>query len=85
MRRAAGLDGVFPIRLKPSDLPALLDNVARHRPGGLDGYDVVITGTDAGDSPAWRDAGATWWLRELPWRRPLGEAIAIIEAGPPAG
>lgn len=84
VRRAAALDGVFPIRLKPSDLPGLLENVARHRPGGLDGYDVVITGTDPGDCAAWREAGATWWLHELQWRRPLRESVAIIEAGPPA-
>jgi alkanesulfonate monooxygenase SsuD/methylene tetrahydromethanopterin reductase-like flavin-dependent oxidoreductase (luciferase family) len=83
VRRAAGLDGVFPIQLGPADLPELLDNVARHRPGGLDGYDVVVTGT--GNSQAWREAGATWWLHELDWRRPLSEAIATIEAGPPAG
>jgi oligopeptide/dipeptide ABC transporter ATP-binding protein len=84
VRRAAALDGVFPIRLKPSDLPVLLGNVARHRPGGLDGYDVVVTGTDPGDCAAWREAGATWWLRELPWRRPLRESVAIVEAGPSA-
>jgi alkanesulfonate monooxygenase SsuD/methylene tetrahydromethanopterin reductase-like flavin-dependent oxidoreductase (luciferase family) len=85
VRRAAGLDGVFPIRLKPSDLPVLLDNVAQHRAAGLDGYDVVITGTDEGECQAWRDAGATWWLHELAWRQPLSESVAIIEAGPPAG
>jgi alkanesulfonate monooxygenase SsuD/methylene tetrahydromethanopterin reductase-like flavin-dependent oxidoreductase (luciferase family) len=87
VRRAAGLDGVFPIGLQPSDLPVLLDNVAQHRPEGLDGYDVVITGTDdsvTNNSAAWRDAGATWWLHELSWRRPLSESVAIIEAGPPA-
>jgi alkanesulfonate monooxygenase SsuD/methylene tetrahydromethanopterin reductase-like flavin-dependent oxidoreductase (luciferase family) len=83
VRRAAGLDGVFPIRLGPADLPALLDNVAEHRPGGLDGYDVVVTGTD--DSQAWREAGATWWLHELDWRVPLSESLAVVEAGPPAG
>ena len=84
VRRAAALDGVFPIGLTPSDLPILLDNVARHRPAGLDGYDVVITGTDPGECAAWRKAGATWWLRELSWRAPLSESVAVIEAGPPA-
>jgi alkanesulfonate monooxygenase SsuD/methylene tetrahydromethanopterin reductase-like flavin-dependent oxidoreductase (luciferase family) len=83
VRRAAALDGVFPIGLKPSDLPALLDNAAQHRPGGLDGYDVVIAGTD--DWQAWQDTDATWWPRVLPWRRSLSEPVAIIEAGPPAG
>jgi alkanesulfonate monooxygenase SsuD/methylene tetrahydromethanopterin reductase-like flavin-dependent oxidoreductase (luciferase family) len=83
VRRAAWLDGVFPIRLEPADLPALLDNVAQHRPGGLDGYDAVIAGTSGWQ--AWREAGATWWLHELPWRGTLRDSVAIIEAGPPAG
>ncbi|HEY1643862.1 MAG TPA: LLM class flavin-dependent oxidoreductase [Streptosporangiaceae bacterium] len=83
VRRAAGLDGVFPIRLQPADLPALLASVARHRPGGMAGYDVVIA--DTGDHRPWQDAGATWWLHELSWRSPISESIAIIEAGPPAG
>lgn len=83
VRRAAALDGVFPIGLKPSDLPVLLDNVARHRPAGLDGYDVVIAGTDPGECAAGRKAGATWWLHELSWHVPLRESVAVIEAGPP--
>jgi hypothetical protein len=56
--------------------------VSRLRPGGLDGYDVVISGTD--DWREWHDAGATWWLRVLPWSRPIGESAAIVESGPPA-
>ena len=44
----------------PADVPVLLGNVARDRPSGPDGYDVVITGTDSGECAAWRKAGATW-------------------------
>ena len=29
------------------------------------------------------EAGATWWLRVLPWQRPLTTARAIVDAGPP--
>jgi hypothetical protein len=75
---------VFPIGLKPSDLPVLLDNVAQHRPGGLDGHDVVTVGTGNDSWQAWQDTDATWWLREPPWRRPLSESVAIVEAGSPA-
>jgi alkanesulfonate monooxygenase SsuD/methylene tetrahydromethanopterin reductase-like flavin-dependent oxidoreductase (luciferase family) len=82
VRRAAALDGVFPFGLAPGQLPALLDNVARLRPGGLDGYDVVVGGTD--DWAQWRDAGATWWLRVLPWSKPIAESARIAESGPPA-
>jgi len=82
VRRAAALDGVFPVGLTARQLPTLLDNIARLR-GGLDGYDVVAAGTD--DWQQWRDAGATWWLRVLPWSRPLEESARTVESGPPAG
>ena len=81
VRRAAALDGIFPFGLGPADLPALLANVARHRPQGLGGFEVVAGGTD--DWAAWQDAGATWWLRVLPWRAPLAESMEIAAAGPP--
>jgi alkanesulfonate monooxygenase SsuD/methylene tetrahydromethanopterin reductase-like flavin-dependent oxidoreductase (luciferase family) len=84
VRRAARLDGVFPNRLRPDQLPELLGNVAKLRPGGLDGYDVVVA-TSADDWREWRDAGATWWLRVLPWSRPIEESAGIIESGPPDG
>lgn len=83
VRRAATLDGVFPFGLKPAELPALLGNLSRLRPGGLRGYDIVVGGSD--DWRQWRDAGATWWLRVLPWSRPIGESIGIVESGRPAG
>ena len=80
VRRAAALDGVFPVGLTAGQLPVLLGNIARLR-GGLDGYDIVAGGTD--DWQQWRDAGATWWLRALPWSRPLEESARIVESGPP--
>jgi alkanesulfonate monooxygenase SsuD/methylene tetrahydromethanopterin reductase-like flavin-dependent oxidoreductase (luciferase family) len=82
VRRAAALDGVFPVGLTPDQLPELLDNVAGLR-GGLDGYDVVAAGTD--DCEQWRKAGATWWLRVLPWSAPIEESARIVASGPPAG
>jgi alkanesulfonate monooxygenase SsuD/methylene tetrahydromethanopterin reductase-like flavin-dependent oxidoreductase (luciferase family) len=82
VRRAAGLDGVFPFGLTPAELPVLLSSLSRLRPGGLDDYDVV-GGT--GDWRPWRDVGATWWLRVLPWSRPIGESVSIVESGRPAG
>jgi len=81
VRRAAGLGGVFPFGLRPADAPALLANVALHRPGGLDGYDLVAAGID--DWAEWRKAGATWWLRVLPWREPLIVAQELVRRGPP--
>lgn len=82
VRRAAGLDGVFPFGLCPGDLPRLRANISRLRSDGLVGYDFVAAGTD--DWYSWRDAGATWWLRVLPWSRPIAESVSITESGPPA-
>jgi alkanesulfonate monooxygenase SsuD/methylene tetrahydromethanopterin reductase-like flavin-dependent oxidoreductase (luciferase family) len=82
VRRAAACDGVFPVGLSPSQGEQLMTEVARHREGTLDGYELVALGTD---NPAeWEQVGATWWLRLLNWFRPLERARAVIEAGPPA-
>lgn len=79
-RRAAGLDGVVPIRIAPSELPALIEEVGRSRVDA-GGYDVVTVGrTD--DVADWEAAGATWWLRELSWESSLEEAVSLVTAGP---
>jgi hypothetical protein len=44
-----------------------------------------VVATRANDWREWRDAGATWWLRVLPWARPIEESAGIIESGPPDG
>lgn len=84
VRRAAQLNGVFPFGLSPAQLPELLASISALRAGGPDGYDVVVAGGADDDWRRWRDAGATWWLRVLPWRRPLAESVAAATAGPPS-
>jgi hypothetical protein len=32
------------------------------RPGGLEGFDVVVQGSAGNDPAPWSEAGATWWL-----------------------
>jgi alkanesulfonate monooxygenase SsuD/methylene tetrahydromethanopterin reductase-like flavin-dependent oxidoreductase (luciferase family) len=81
VRRAAGLDGVFPFGLPPAALPELIDNVAAQRPAGIDGYEFVAAGTD--DWSAWQSHGATWWLHVLPWNQPFEISQKIVAAGPP--
>lgn len=80
VRRAARLDGVVPTVIAPADLPQLIDAVGRDRvQQGL--FDVV--GISREDDPdSWAAAGATWWLRELAWDRPLAEALAVVGRGP---
>ena len=82
VRRAATLDGVFPVGLSPDQGRELLDVIADLRPTGLVDYELVAAGEDGWE--AWRDAGATWWLRGLPWTGSAAEARQIIDAGPPA-
>jgi alkanesulfonate monooxygenase SsuD/methylene tetrahydromethanopterin reductase-like flavin-dependent oxidoreductase (luciferase family) len=80
VRRAATLDGVVPIEIRPADLPQLIDAVGRERvEGGTFDITVVSQGNDVDD---WAAAGATWWLRELDWGLPLADAIAVVERGP---
>jgi len=83
VRRAAGLDGVFPIGMSPGDLPALMDAVAASRPAGAGPFDVVVYSDDPDDARRWRGSAVTWWLRLLPFDRPLAETRPIVEAGPP--
>jgi alkanesulfonate monooxygenase SsuD/methylene tetrahydromethanopterin reductase-like flavin-dependent oxidoreductase (luciferase family) len=82
VRRAATLDGVFPFGLTPDQAPELMAEIARLRPQGMDGFDLIAAGTD--DWPGWQDVGATWWLRVLAWSQPLEVARGIVEAGPPS-
>lgn len=80
VRRAAGLEGVFPIGFTPSQLPVVIEQVGPGRvAAGV--YDVVTVSKDD-DAAAWEEAGATWWLRELPWQATLEEALATVAAGP---
>jgi alkanesulfonate monooxygenase SsuD/methylene tetrahydromethanopterin reductase-like flavin-dependent oxidoreductase (luciferase family) len=84
VRRAAGLDGVFPIGLAPAEVVALQSTVAGLRPEGAGDIDVVVVDDRPGVSPAqWRAAGVTWLLRPLAWDRPEPESRGVIEAGPP--
>jgi alkanesulfonate monooxygenase SsuD/methylene tetrahydromethanopterin reductase-like flavin-dependent oxidoreductase (luciferase family) len=62
VRRAARLQGLFPIDLEhPDQLAEMLDLVKAER-GSLDGYDVICQGWDGDDPAPWIAAGATWWL-----------------------
>lgn len=80
VRRASGLNGVFPNSIAPSDLPALIDAVGPERVAAGE-YDVV-TVSRRDDAAEWEAAGATWWLRELPWEWTLEKAVSVVASGP---
>jgi alkanesulfonate monooxygenase SsuD/methylene tetrahydromethanopterin reductase-like flavin-dependent oxidoreductase (luciferase family) len=88
VRRAAGLDGIFPIGIQPDDLPRLVDTLAEagrdlsvaSSPQGPRPFDIIVVGTD--DAGRWENTAATWWLRELPWHEPLETGRRIAAEGP---
>ena len=62
LRRAARLQGLFPIDLEhPDELAEMLETVNAER-GSLDGFEVVCQGRTGDDPTRWIEAGATWWL-----------------------
>jgi alkanesulfonate monooxygenase SsuD/methylene tetrahydromethanopterin reductase-like flavin-dependent oxidoreductase (luciferase family) len=81
LRRAAKLDGFFPVGDDPEVLGPLLDVVAEER-GGLDGYDVMFEaapGTDLDDLAA---RGVTWVMRPLDDTADPAATIAAVAQGP---
>lgn len=84
MRRAAGVDGFFPIDMDgPDDLTTIRAEVADRR-GDLDGWDLVAQGRPGDDARPWVAAGATWWLTTFsPWGLDVDEVTAVVDAGPP--
>lgn len=85
VRRAAGLDGFFPIDMSgPDEFADAVATVADLR-GGLAGYDMVAQGMPGDDPAPWVEAGATWWLTTFdPWRVTPEDVAAVVAAGPRA-
>lgn len=84
VRRAARLDGLFPIGLPgPDDLATLGAEIAAQRAEeGLDGpFDLVVTQDRPYDAAPWEAAGATWCLRGFGSQPKLDEVRAAISAG----
>lgn len=77
-RRAVRYDGVFPIRIRPDELPALLRAVDLPP-----GFDVVTEGRD-GTPAAFADAGAAWWLHGFDAKDPDAQVRRVVDAGPPS-
>lgn len=85
LRRAARFDGVFVIEVGPAELAAAVEVVAAERPGGLDGFDVVVDQLAAdADWAAMSSAGATWGLTTFD-QFTVGpdEVRRVIAQGPP--
>lgn len=91
-RRAARYDGVFPNAregaYRPQDYRDMRAFVADHRTSD-EPFTLVHQGSgEPGDLDRWSDyaeAGVGWWIESFRSEtRPVAEARAVIEAGPPA-
>jgi alkanesulfonate monooxygenase SsuD/methylene tetrahydromethanopterin reductase-like flavin-dependent oxidoreductase (luciferase family) len=95
MRRAAGCDGIFPIRenriLAPDEVVGLLTELRRAGLPEGRAFDIAVAGNA---SPAWQEpvtadlaglaeAGLTWWMESLIHFDPLELSLEIVDAGPP--
>ena len=93
MRRVMRWDGIVTQTEEPSEIRAIVDDVARQRPTGSSDqpFEVVVQGATRADGPRaavaavepFVDAGATWWI-DANWDEPTVASVrARIAAGPP--
>ncbi|HWH95638.1 MAG TPA: LLM class flavin-dependent oxidoreductase [Baekduia sp.] len=85
VRRAARLDGLFPVDLpNPDALAELAGEIFRQRAEeGIEGhYDLVVTNAPGTDFAPWAAGGATWCLTGFGPQPKLAAVRAAISAGP---
>jgi len=85
VRRAARLDGLFPIDLpEPAALTELSREIAAQRAEeSIEGpFDLAVTNAPGTDPTPWADAGATWCLDGFSAQPRLAEVRAAIANGP---
>jgi alkanesulfonate monooxygenase SsuD/methylene tetrahydromethanopterin reductase-like flavin-dependent oxidoreductase (luciferase family) len=83
LRRAARLDGLFPVELPgPEALAELAGEVAALRGPDAGPFDYVVTNAPGTDLAPWAEAGATWCLDGFGPQPRLADVRAAIAAGP---
>jgi alkanesulfonate monooxygenase SsuD/methylene tetrahydromethanopterin reductase-like flavin-dependent oxidoreductase (luciferase family) len=83
VRRAARLDGLFPVELPgPEALAELAAEVAELRGPDAGLFDLVVTNGARTDPQPWVDAGATWCLTGFGPQPKLAAVRGAIKAGP---
>lgn len=83
VRRAARLDGLFPVDSTVDQVVTMLDAIRAVR-GDLEGYDVAMPAAPGDDTGAYESAGITWTMWSFDLGEPLADIRAVVDAGPPA-
>lgn len=84
LRRAARLDGLFPVNTACEELARMLDVVAEER-GSLAGFDVAMLAVPDTDLDALAGAGATWAMWPPNEGATPASVLQFTQAGPGAG
>jgi alkanesulfonate monooxygenase SsuD/methylene tetrahydromethanopterin reductase-like flavin-dependent oxidoreductase (luciferase family) len=84
LRRAARLDGLFPVDTTTDQLAEMLEVVAEER-GSLDGFEVAMLAGPDTDLAALTERGVTWAMWSVDHRGPMADALAVARAGPTTG
>lgn len=83
IRRAARLDGYFPVNLEhPDQLAASVATISELREGEMASFDVAVALPPGADPEPYAKAGATWWLPEIDPGTPLDTVRGVLRDGP---
>ncbi|WP_232664463.1 LLM class flavin-dependent oxidoreductase [Pseudonocardia sp. TRM90224] len=83
IRRAARLDGYFPVNLEhPDQLAEAVATISELRGGEMASYDVAVALPVGADPAPYAKAGATWWMPEIDPGTPLDVIRGVISDGP---
>ncbi|MER6580209.1 LLM class flavin-dependent oxidoreductase [Nonomuraea sp. NPDC001023] len=83
IRRAARLDGFFPINLeRPDQLAEVAGTLTELRNGDMASYDIAVSLPAGVDPLPYAAAGATWWLTEFDPGVRLDTVRGVLRDGP---
>ncbi|MGW4408622.1 LLM class flavin-dependent oxidoreductase [Nonomuraea sp. NPDC004702] len=83
IRRAARLDGFFPINLEhPDQLAEVAGALTELRHGDMGSYDIAVSLPAGVDPLPYAAAGATWWLTEFDPGVRLDTVRGVLRDGP---
>ncbi|GAA3541697.1 hypothetical protein GCM10022419_022250 [Nonomuraea rosea] len=85
IRRAARLDGFFPVNLEhPDQLAEVVGALTELRDGEMSRYDIAVSLPLGADPAPYAKAGATWWLPEFDPGVRLDVVRGVLRDGPAA-